>query len=272
MTDYMTLKVADTRFAVKCDYAPFMTWLVEKNQGFASQEKPQMWLSVRLDVIPQARSQVLSITAKGGNNSHVDLNISVACADLTEYYWPVLHLCLRCAVTAKHPPDLLLHSSGIVSEGNAYLFSGPSGIGKSTLCGLFADDGAYTILHDDIIAISHQGGEFYAWSTPPKDDITTRHSSGAPLRAVFFLKQDITNYTTGLSRRKGAGLLATNLIPTLALENGSFIFKPEESLGLSLMLAEVIPCYELHFRPERSFWECIPSLFDKEPVITPQKG
>lgn len=266
MDKHIRLQVADTRFAVRCNVPSFMKWLAERYQGFISQGEPHLWLNLSLDNFPHGRrpGQMLSIAAAGNHGEHIALKVSVAYKDLADFFWLALHLCLRCAMATKHPPDLLLHSAGIVRRGMAYLFPGPSGSGKSTICELLTNDSSYTILHDDVIALSQRGGRFYAWSTPPKEEIPAKYSSGAPLRAIFFPKHGQTNYATRLSGRKAAGLLAISLIPPSVVKDGSLGVAPVESLGLVFTLAECIPCYELHFRPECDFWKGIPQFFENE--------
>jgi hypothetical protein len=97
-------------------------------------------------------------------------------------------------------------------------------------------------------------------------------NSGAPLRAAFFLKHGQTNYATRLSGRKAAGQLAISLVPPLIAANSTLAIEAVESLKPLLALAESIPCYELHFRPESSFWKDIPQLFEEEYVTHLKKG
>jgi hypothetical protein len=148
----------------------------------------------------------------------------------------------------------------------AYLFSGKSGSGKSTVCKLLATEPSFAILHDDMNAITRNEKGFCAWSTPLSGEFPARLNIGAPLRAIFFLKHAQTNCAIRLSCRQAAGLLALGLAPPLVATNGSLVNDGAESLEKLLNLAECIPCYELHFRPERSFWECIPSLFENESI------
>ena len=56
----------------------------------------------------------------------------------------------RAALSAMLPLDdgLLLHSAGIVVDGNAYVFYGVSGAGKSTLAGFMRD-----VLSDELVAV-----------------------------------------------------------------------------------------------------------------------
>lgn len=63
---------------------------------------------------------------------------------------------------------LMLHSSAVVVDGKAYLFTADSGTGKSTHTGLWLkkfDDRAY-ILNDDKPAIRRESDGWYAYGTP----------------------------------------------------------------------------------------------------------
>ena len=157
-----------------------------------------------------------------------------------------------------------MHSSGVIQGGKAHLFLGPSGLGKSTVCKLLAQEPSFQVLHDDMTVVSRKGAEFFVWSTPLSGEMPAESSSNAPLEAVFSLKHDQTNYIQRLSRKKAAGLLALGLVPPLVPKNGSLVVEPTESLKLLLEMAEAVPCYELHFRPEPDFWKCIPQLLEKE--------
>lgn len=63
---------------------------------------------------------------------------------------------------------LMVHSSCVVVDGRAYLFSAPSGTGKSTHTALWLKklgDRAF-ILNDDKPAVRYEDGTFYAYGTP----------------------------------------------------------------------------------------------------------
>lgn len=90
---------------------------------------------------------------------------------------------------------LLLHSSAIVKDGRAFLFSGNSGVGKSTHTGywlnLFED--AF-VLNDDKPALRAFEGGFMVYGTPwsGKHDISRNES--APLGGIAFLERSQQNF------------------------------------------------------------------------------
>ena len=268
------LQVGDTRFAIRCNYSSFTKWLIEKHGDFLTDDEPHLRLNIRLVRVRQGQNSGVfrSIVVNRDCHEHGELGLSVVCSHPAYFFWPMLQICLRCAINKKQPPDLLVHSSGIVKGGMAYLFLGPSGLGKSTICKLLGPEPTFTILHDDMVAVTQTDNGFHAWSTPLSGEMPAQFSSGAPIRVAFFLQHDRTNYATKLSRRKAVGLVMRNLVPPLTVTNVGLGINSTESLRLLLKLAEHIPCYELHFRPERDFWECIERLFSEDYAAALGKG
>ena len=84
-----------------------------------------------------------------------------------------------------------LHASAVVRDGKAYLFSGRSGVGKSTHTRLWIDTfgGDTRVINDDKPALRCIDGVWYAYGTPwcGKDGINLNER--APLAGICFLKQ-----------------------------------------------------------------------------------
>lgn len=95
----------------------------------------------------------------------------------------------------------MLHSSAVVADGAAYLFTADSGTGKSTHTELWMKifgDSAY-ILNDDKPAMRKVAGKWYAYGTPwsGKNDISTNAS--APVKGIAILERGQKNEITRLS-------------------------------------------------------------------------
>ena len=121
------------------------------------------------------------------------------------------YLCESCMINAlvcreilDNYDGLFFHSSALMLDGNAYLFSAPSGTGKSTHTALwrkhFGD--RVTMINDDKPIIRKKHGVFYVYGTPwmGKSNIGTNIS--APLKAVFLLERDSKNFTEKVSAGK----------------------------------------------------------------------
>ncbi len=85
----------------------------------------------------------------------------------------------------------LLHSSTVVMDGKAYMFSAPPGVGKSTHTSLWLKEfgGRAHILNDDKPAIRGFDGVFYACGTPfsGKSDLSVNEK--VPVGAICFIER-----------------------------------------------------------------------------------
>jgi len=91
---------------------------------------------------------------------------------------------------------MLLHASAVMMDGWAYLFSAPSGTGKSTHTTLwrrvFGEDRAL-ILNDDKPALRFENGRFYAYGTPWSGKTDMNLNRRVPLAGICMLGRGETN-------------------------------------------------------------------------------
>jgi len=97
-----------------------------------------------------------------------------------------------------------LHSSAVVVNGNAYLFSAPCGTGKSTHTSKWLDlfgDKAF-IINDDKPIMRIINKEFYIYGSPwsGKHDISVNTS--AKLKGICFLKRDNRNWIKSMDSKE----------------------------------------------------------------------
>ncbi len=90
----------------------------------------------------------------------------------------------------------MLHSSCVVYRGKAYLFSAPSGTGKSThtqlWCKVFGDE-AY-ILNDDKPVIRMIDGKVMVFGTPWSGKTNLNQNKGVPLQGICFIERSKENW------------------------------------------------------------------------------
>lgn len=90
-----------------------------------------------------------------------------------------------------HFGGLTIHASGVKDIDKGYLFTGLSGIGKSTMANLWKDKGAL-VINDDRLIIKPEGADFKMYNSPMPyyyDD-----AKEAELKKIFILKQSKKNY------------------------------------------------------------------------------
>lgn len=135
-----------------------------------------------------------------------------------------------------------LHSSAVVLEGKAYLFSADSGVGKSThtekWCRLF---GA-TYLNDDKPALRLQNGVWMAYGTPwsGKYDISTPR--GVPLGGIAFLQRAQENRICPMTSERAVTQIMQQSMWRLGMN------QMERQLALVDKLVRQVPIWELYCR------------------------
>jgi hypothetical protein len=87
-----------------------------------------------------------------------------------------------------------LHASAVVSDGEAYLFSAPSGVGKSTHTALWLKQFPESyILNDDKPVIYPEKERVTVWGTPFSGKTDLQVNCGVPLKSICFLKRGAEN-------------------------------------------------------------------------------
>ena len=89
---------------------------------------------------------------------------------------------------------MLLHSSAVVKDGKAYLFTAPCGTGKSTHTKLWLENfkDAF-ILNDDKPALRLEDGIFYAYGTPWSGKYDQSRNVRVPVAGICVLRRSETN-------------------------------------------------------------------------------
>lgn len=137
---------------------------------------------------------------------------------------------------------MILHSSAIEYEGRAYLFSGPSGVGKSTHTRLwqqtFGD--AVQVFNDDKPALRYLDGQWFAYGTPwcGKDGIN--QNKKVPLAGICFLKQGPQNRIRRMEAKEAIGYILCQSLRNIQSE-----VRMDLLLGLVDKLVRMIPIYEM---------------------------
>ena len=162
------------------------------------------------------------------------------------YMMAYMESCVQFCSKIINFDGLYLHSSAIEWGGKAYLFSGPSGMGKSTHTRLWQS--IYPdvqVFNDDKPALRCLDGRWFAYGTPwcGKDGININMK--VPLGGICFLCRGETNSIRRLTPLEAA---------TRIISQTTRRFKTEERLDLLLShvekLVSMIPVYELHCLPD----------------------
>lgn len=115
---------------------------------------------------------------------------------LEEHYYEITAILRKiCIEMLRNYDGLFFHCSCLDLDGKAYIFTAPSGTGKSTHTRLWKEyfGDRVTMINDDKPILRFIDGKFYAYGTPwnGKHNISTNIKS--PVHAICVLQQDSEN-------------------------------------------------------------------------------
>jgi hypothetical protein len=143
----------------------------------------------------------------------------------------------------------LLHSASAICDGHAYLFSGVSGTGKTTMTRLAPAD--VTLLTDEISYLRPSAGGYAAFGTPFAGELAKAgENCAAPVSALFFLEKGAGNRVDELSSAEALRRLMRNIL-----------FFAEEPRMVEKLFATAcdfvarVPIRRLTFYPDARVWD-----------------
>ena len=158
--------------------------------------------------------------------------------------------CQQCGMIA-------LHSSSIIYDGNAYLFSAPSGTGKTTHTNLWEEYCGVKPLNGDVAMLSVKEGVVYAHGIPWCCTSEKFSYVTVPLGNIVFLK------------RAGANEISVMNSFESVLNICSRSFSPnwnkslaERTLNVAKEIVEKRPCLLLKCLPEKGAMELVKNYID----------
>lgn len=250
--------IAGVACRVDCGEAAFWRVLSDRYADFASDHAPELSLRVEVTAPPPeevtarwsgpfarilGRDGILSIEGAGFRGEFDDRSGQ---GWITQ---PLDPSPFETFLTAIYAGRLLrwggffLHAAAIVAPAGACVFFGPSGSGKTTVAGLVGEG----VITDEITAIRREGGGFWVSGVPWRGQRLS-----APLAGLFRLrKAGETSFKRLAPVQAVRELLPSVFFPRADLaEVGRFFEVGGE-------LARTVPCDEMRFAPDHSFWHAI---------------
>lgn len=163
-----------------------------------------------------------------------------------DYYSEDLHFLHLLAIERFliHHQGFLLHSSLVQLDGQAVLFSGPSGVGKSTQADLWHKNLNASVLNGDRCVIRKISNTFYGCGSPWAGTSQIYHRDMAPIKGIILLQQSPQNAIKKIGAAAFSKLFSQSVVNAW---DSAFVNT------LSTLIAEIIqtvPIYELSCRPD----------------------
>jgi hypothetical protein len=153
----------------------------------------------------------------------------------------------------------LVHGCGVALGDGGYLFTGPSGAGKTTIAGL---SHAYTVLNDEVVLVGLREGVVEMAGTPLLGGVNRRSTETVPLKAVLLLRHSREPALCEVASREAyTRFLAQVFDLAPVLSSGTEHLRwLSERMDFACGVLQRLPCYELAFRPDDSFWPLLQAL------------
>jgi hypothetical protein len=145
----------------------------------------------------------------------------------------------------------LVHSASVVRNGRAFLFSGVSGAGKTTISRLAPPDA--TLLTDEISYVRRVDEGYQAYGTPFAGDLgRPGENIAAPLAGLYLLVQGRHNHLSPIAPAEAVRRLLRNIL--FFADDASLV---EQLFRTACEFVTRVPVYELTFRPDEEVWRLI---------------
>jgi hypothetical protein len=145
----------------------------------------------------------------------------------------------------------LVHASSAIRNGRAFLFSGVSGAGKTTISRLAPSDAA--LLTDEISYVTHEGGAYFAVGTPFFGELArVGENLKAPIDTFYLLAKGPENKIEPIAGADAVRALMGNIL--------FFARDPEFAklvFDAALDFVSRVPVRRLTFVPDSRVWELI---------------
>jgi hypothetical protein len=145
----------------------------------------------------------------------------------------------------------LVHAASAIRNGKAFIFSGVSGAGKTTISRLAPPDA--TLLTDEISYVRREGNRYMACGTPFAGELArVGENCSAPLCALFFLEKGPQNRIEPIGPTEAIQRLMRNIL---------FFADDAELVKLVFQsaceFASLVPMHRLVFVPDQRVWDII---------------
>lgn len=208
--------------------------------GLTIYPEEEGWLRIYSPLIAEDGCQVACLLCSDGKN------VLYYPASRWDFYSNPLrcfHL-IGCEILLLRRDALLLHSSVVMHQGKAVLFSGPPCAGKSTQAKLWADHLGAEIINGDRCVIMKRDGIFYGGGSPWAGTSGIYRPEQAPIAGIILVNKAPENSLQRL------GIAAFTPLFTQTIVNSWDTLFMEKITRLFQELLLQVPVYRLNCRPD----------------------
>jgi hypothetical protein len=256
----MNIDIGGTQIHVDTGDPEFSRMLQLRYGNFAA-AKSENPIEIAVDLIPEAECDAdLSVTfadslwtiARGDFRATYDPALRRGLVRQTANPWSIDAL-----IRIVHSLELaagggfLIHAASAIRDGRAFVFSGESGAGKTTISRLAP--AAAVLLTDEISYIRADPEGFRAWGTPFAGELGTPGPNvSAPVTALYFIEHGPENRMTRMSPAAALRALMKNIL--FFADDAGLI---DRIFATACRFVEATAIFRLAFMPDERVWSLI---------------
>jgi hypothetical protein len=258
----ITIEIGGMPIAVRTDYLPFRALLENRYAGFVGiSPSPHFEFEVDLCDQPEAGAdEDLQVAFKAGEwllkrgdfraRWNPDSGLGHIRQSCSPYAIDAVLRIVHSLILASEG-GFLVHAASAIRNGKAFIFSGVSGAGKTTISRLAPTDA--TLLTDEISYVRREGNRYMACGTPFTGELArVGENCSAPLSALFFLEKGPQNRIEPINPTEAIQRLMRNIL---------FFADDPELVKLVFQsaceFASLVPMQRLVFVPDQRVWDII---------------
>jgi hypothetical protein len=250
----------------------FLHLLRQRYEGFLSSSRPDFELEFDLTSAGPASDEDVRVRRDGDEwlmkrgdfQARWDPRTGRGCVrqNVNPYSLDAVLRILHSLILAQRG-GFLLHAASAICDGQAYLFSGVSGAGKTTMTRLAPSD--ITLLTDEISYLRPSVDGYAAFGTPFSGELAKAgENCTAPVAALFFLDKGPENRVNELSSTEAVRCLMRNIL--FFAEDKGLV---ERLFATACDFVARVPIRRLTFYPDARVWELVRN-FDRNFQGVPQ--
>ena len=263
MTQEVTVAIGETPILLRCADEGFWEIVEQRYSGFVSEDaQPVCTFDVEVARPERSLSSVRELLVRNEADDwrlergdfRVEWNSQTGRGHILQTATPyAIDTALRIVHTIIQAPrgGFLLHGASAIRNERAFLFSGVSGAGKTTISRLAPKDAV--LLTDEISYITRLDSGYRACGTPFAGELARPgENAAAPIERLYFLAKGPENRIEPVETPEALRLLLRNILffaddPELV----KMVFRSaNEFLGQ-------VPAYRLTFYPDGRVWDLI---------------
>jgi len=257
----MIVQIGEIPIQIRTGDAAFGAMLHQRYQTFTSAPGPDP-ITLKVDLIAQSANPDLDLTVTNNagqwtiqrGDFHATYNPTLRQGNVSQTANPwsidaLIRIIHSLELASNH--GFLLHAASAIVDNRAFIFTGQSGAGKTTISRLAP--ASATLLTDEISYIRRDNEMYRAWGTPFAGELATPgDNASAPIAALYFLHHAPENRIAELAPAEALHRLMKNIL---------FFAEDSELVQLVFSTAaeflERTPVFRLEFKPNAAIWNLI---------------